>query len=373
MPPMPTSFDLAGRVALRVEADAEWADRLASLLDPFDPGPSETPGVPQLALRVAPSRAVRGERHNPAGDGTSTAVDDDRLVLLTSGAWCAVPAAGSDEPVDVTEDFPHGTLVGRVLRPALQTLLPGSGAVAVHGTAVETDAGAVIVAGWSESGKTEGALGLLEQGARFVSDKWSVVGADGDVSAFPIGVGIRRWVLPHLPRLRAALPRRARAQLAVASGTRSVVAPALARSWSGPVGQRAADTASRALALADRAALAPSELAAIYGRAATRSPLRVLALLETRDGDAIRVREEDPARAAERLARSAAYERREFFDLHDRAAFGGLARYAGARERIVASERALLEGVLRDVRVVTVEAPFPAAPPRLAEAIAGCL
>jgi serine kinase of HPr protein (carbohydrate metabolism regulator) len=48
-------------------------------------------------------------------------------------------------------------------------------AVAVHSAAVEMDGQAVLIAGWSESGKTETALALMEAGARFVSDKRTVL------------------------------------------------------------------------------------------------------------------------------------------------------------------------------------------------------
>ena len=365
-PAAPATFDLAGRIALH--ADGSLAGALGAAMDPFAAG-GETSAPVRLAVRAVAPRPPRGELQNPAGDGTVTAIDGERLVLVAGDGWCTVPVAGEGDAVECTDGFPHGVLLARVIRPAMQLLLPGAGAVALHGTAVETDAGAVIVAGWSESGKTEGALGLLERGSRFISDKWSVVGADGAVSAFPVGVGIRRWVLPHLPQLRAALPSRARAQLAIASGAGSAAAPVVGRAWSSPLARTAAAVAQRALALADRASLAPSEMAAIYGAAPPRVPLRLLALLSTVGGSEIRVREEDPRRAAQRLARSAAYERRTFFDLHDRAVFGGLAQYAGARERLIAAEVALVEQILRDVRVIAVEAPFPADPPRVADAI----
>ena len=49
------------------------------------------------------------------------------------------------------------------------------GAAVAHSAAVVLDGRAVLVAGWSESGKTETALALMEDGARFLSDKWTVL------------------------------------------------------------------------------------------------------------------------------------------------------------------------------------------------------
>src|SRR5919201_20485 len=96
-------------------------------------------------------------------------------------------------------------------------------AVAVHSAAVAIDGRGVLVAGWSESGKTETALALVERGASFVSDKWTVVGDDGTAAAFPITVGVRGWTLAHLPRLRAALGGAPRARLRAAGAARALL------------------------------------------------------------------------------------------------------------------------------------------------------
>src|SRR3972149_7602933 len=74
----------------------------------------------------------------------------------------------------------------------------------------------IAVAGWSESGKTETALALMEAGAGFLSDKWTLLGHDGELSAFPISVGVRRWVLEYLPTLRRTVTRRSRGPFAAA-------------------------------------------------------------------------------------------------------------------------------------------------------------
>src|SRR5919202_225078 len=150
--------------------------------------------------------------------------------------------------------------------------LHARGAVAVHSAAVVVDGRAVLVAGWSESGKTETALALAERGAVFLSDKWTIVGDDGTAAVFPIGVGVRGWVLDHLPRLRAALGATPRARLAIAGAGR-----AAARRLPAEGG----DALGRLIGLADRVALAPSAVRRAYGTAAGpwRAPLRAVALL----------------------------------------------------------------------------------------------
>ncbi len=241
----------------------------------------------------------------------------------------------------------------------------------MHGTAVELDGAGLIVAGWSESGKTETALALMEAGARFLSDKWTVLGPDGTMSAFPVSVGVRRWVLPHLPRLRASLPVRSRAQLGAAAVADVSSRPLRTRAR-GRLTGLAADAASHAVGLAGRTALSPSELRAAYGQEddpARHVPVRCVALLTTVEGDDIAVTEADPDWAAMRLARSAAYERRPWFALQERARYAAPERPAEGPEEVIERERDLLRPALSEMRLVSVEAPFPVDPRRVADAV----
>jgi hypothetical protein len=245
--------------------------------------------------------------------------------------------------------------------------------VTLHASAVELDGAGLIVAGWSESGKTETVLALMEAGARFLSDKWVVLGPDGTMSAFPASVGVRRWVLTYLPTLRSALPIRSRAQLRAAALADVSSRPLRTRS-SGRVTGFAADAMSQAVGLADRTALSPSELRAAYRQEddpARHVPVRCVALLTTVEGDDITVTNGDPERAAARLARSGAYERRPWFALRERARYAatGLAGAEGP-EDVIEREQDLLRPVLSATRLVSVEAPFPVDPRRVAEALA---
>ncbi|HWT22825.1 MAG TPA: hypothetical protein VN213_04905, partial [Solirubrobacteraceae bacterium] len=212
-------YDLSGRLSLSFAGPDPVERAVRRQMDPFAPQPG---GGRRADVVVAPAEAPGGDGprdiQNPAGDGVVTAADGARLRLLVGGRACDVPDPAREGTVAVAYEpgFPVAPLFRSLLRPALQVALPPRGAVAVHGAAVEVEGRAVVVAGWSESGKTEAALALIEDGARFLSDKWTVVGRDAEASAFPIGVGVRRWVLPYLPRLAAALHGRARAQVRAA-------------------------------------------------------------------------------------------------------------------------------------------------------------
>jgi hypothetical protein len=302
-----------------------------------------------------------------AGDGRVTATDGERFYVLERGSACAVPALDADPPATFAAEpgFPIGAAFGRLVRPRLLLALLGRRAVAAHAAAVEIGGRAVLVAGWSESGKTETALALMEGGARFLSDKWTVLADDATTSVFPITVGIRGWALRHLPRLDEALGASARRRFQAARVMRVVSRP-VAR---GPT----SDLRERALTLADRVAVSPSELRRLYGddpSAPWQAPLGTVVLLRTVPPEAgVSARRIDPAWAAHRLTLTASFERRSVFELHDRAKWSAPQPDHTLRERLMLRERTLLEEVLAPVSVIEVSAPFPTDPRPVADEI----
>ncbi|MEA2254276.1 MAG: hypothetical protein QOG35_321, partial [Solirubrobacteraceae bacterium] len=337
---------------------------VASQMDPFPGAPSTAD--PDVLIEAGPSPAIT-EIQNPANDGLVTGSDGDALYVRAGDGWCRLPATGrTGGPARfvLSGGFPLWRVFKTVMRPAIQLALLPAGAVAVHSASVELEGAGIVVAGWSESGKTETALALVEGGASFVSDKWTVLADDGTAAAFPITVGVRGWVLRHLPRLRAGLGAVPRARLGMAG---------VARATARPLG--AGGALERAITLADRVALSPSAVRAAYGAPQTpwRVPLSAVALLTTVPGPEVSARRADPAWAAQRLARSGDFERRGLFELHDRACWALAARDPGARARILAHERAALEAMLAETTVIEVRAPFPADPRPAADAIAELL
>ena len=371
---MDLDFDLSGRLLFGLregEADDERAVRRQ--MDPFLPLSAKSART-DLLIEFGSERRRLVELQNAARDGLVTGSDGERPVLVVDGRACALADPFAEHPARFVADpgFPLGLAFRTLVRPALQLALSARGAPAVHGAAVEVDGGAVIVAGWSESGKTETALALMENGAGFLSDKWTVVGEDRQASAFPVGVGVRRWVIPSLPRLGAGLPRAARARLGIAAVAERVTRPVRRSSARGALLPTAQRMMERGIALADRAGLSPSELRAAYGQTddpARRVPLKLVAILQTIPGGDPSADEVDPADAALRLARSAAYERRDWFALTERAGYALPQRPIDAMVRSVDHERRLLATVLEGVDVVRLRAPFPADPRTVAAAL----
>jgi hypothetical protein len=366
------TYDLSGRLSVGfADADSSLVRLLAARMDPLLPDKEATPADVELAPRLKPRPALL-DIQNPARDGAVTASDGERLMILEDGLACTVPDLVGDRPARFVYEpgFPVGRIYARVIRPALHLALHRRAAVAVHSAAVELDGRAVLLAGWSETGKTETALALMESGARFLSDKWTILGSDAEASIFPIEVGVRGWVLRYLPTLAAALPARARARLRTAAVGTAVARPLRRRRG------RAAGAAQRVVALADRAALTPSQLRAAYGEntdPARRVPLGAIVLLTTVPGTGIACAPADPAWAAARLARSAAYERRELFALFERRRYAVPNAPGLALESTVTAEARMLEAALSRRPTLEVRSRFPVDPRAVADAITRAL
>jgi len=371
-------FELTGGVAVSLDGFDKAAMTYArGQMDPYCQLPGD--GSADIVLQGRThSGAPLLDVQKAAGDRLVTASDGHALWLVDGELACSIPVEPSDRPIRLVVDsgFSLSRVFGELVRPALQLAMLYHDAVAVHSTAVEIDGGGIVVAGWSESGKTETALALMEAGASFLSDKWTVLDRRGRLSAFPIGVGVRRWVLPYLPRLRAGLPPTARAQLRVAGATGALLGPVRRRRARGRVGRLVQVSVEQAVALADRAGLSPSEVRRIYNQTddpARAVPLRALALLTTVPGGEVSVEAADPQWVAGRLARSAAFERRGFFALQERARFAFPEKTGWTPEESIRQERARLEAGLASMNLLSVRAPFPTDPRRVAEAVAARL
>lgn len=369
--------DLAGRAGIHLAAPDERVERyLRAQLAPFEPTELTAGTVPDVVLAAAPGPlGDTRELQGPADDDLLTGTDGERLLVAWDGRRCTIPdvVAGRPALFDYEPGFPIWRVFRAAVRPVLQVAMAAEGrAAAVHAAAVTTGDGAIIVAGWSESGKTETALGLMEAGASFLSDKWTPLGPDGIASPFPISVGVRRWVLEYLPTLRGALTRSARTQFIAARAASIVLRPASRRVAHSRSAAILADSARKVSALGDRAAFEVAELREAYGQVddPTRStPTRLVVLLENSSRDEVVAVPASPATVAARLARSAAYERRAYFGMLQRAAYLVPDRPATVVERAIAFDEAVLREAFMRVELVTIRAPFPTDPRRVADEI----
>ncbi len=372
-------FDLHGLVSLAINDDREHIFRyLDSQLDPYEPSVGPVPTHGDIVLSPNTDMVPRSlcDVHGPAGDGRRTGSDGRSCYLLHGTSRFELPRLyPGDGQVSLSYDpnFPLWDALSEIVRPLLQLGTLTHGAITVHGATVEVEGGGLLVCGWSESGKTETALALAEEGARFISDKWTILDGGRRLHAFPVSVGIRDWVLEYLPRLRAHLRASQRARLRVARTARRPL-PLLTRRPT-RVGTALESQLDRAFTLASRLSLRQTEVGAIYGSPhdpRRTPPLKTLAMLTTVSTNEVTVLPADAGWAAERLARTGAYERRTLYELDARVRYAdakpGPSRLAAVRDR----EAELLRNLLEGVQVLEVKAPFPTDPRRVADALAQC-
>jgi hypothetical protein len=361
-------------LTLELEGHVALAEALLKRLDPYQGAPWGS-RPPDVRVLPAPGRPAFAELQNAARDSLITTWDGDALHVVEGNAACRVPSPDGAEPLVLCYEhgFPADRLASTLLRPALQLAAPlRADTVVVHGSAIVDGGVGIVIAGWSESGKTEAALAFLEEGARFLSDKWTFVSATRQLSCFPIGVGVRRWALDFCPTLRGSLPKLARRQLAAAGIATRLVHPLTRRQEGGRVSGLVRSSLTRGISLAERAAVSPTELAAAYGHGPPLepAPLAALVLLTTVPGDDVVAREADLEWTVRRLVRSASYERRSYFDLDRRRRYVAPDGTGDLLEiRIESREGAILRRALTGVRLIEVAAPFPADPHRVVQAI----
>lgn len=371
-------FDLDGLASLAIDDDRERIVRYVdSQLDPYQPSVGVDPETTDVVLCPNNGILPRSLRdvHGPAGDGRRTCVVDGRCYLMRGDSLFELPRLSrQDEQIRLSYDhtFPLWVAFSELVRPLLQLATIKRGAVVVHGAAVQLRGGGLVVCGWSETGKTETALALAESGARFISDKWTVIDSNARIHAFPVSVGIRDWVLDYLPRLRAHLRTSQRARLRASRTARGAL-PLLSTAGSNPVTDAAEAQLERVLTLTGRLSLRQTEVAAIYGSRqgpTTTPPLVTLAMLTTVPGEEVTVREAEVGWTAQRLAQSAAYERRSLYELDARVRYATAQPDPSPLVSVAGREADLLRNVLAGVRLLEVRAPFPTDPRKVADALA---
>ncbi len=341
------------------------------------PGLGTVPGDATVPPDVLLAWSPRGtlawdEIQGDTGDGRIVARRGREVFLLAGDASCSIP-----EPlvpharVDVSGAFPLRRLLADVAWPAVQHAALRHDGLVAHASAVSIGSRGLLIGGWSESGKTELALGLLELGAAFVSDKWTVLTPAGDLAAFPSRITLRPWTMPFLPRLRATMRGARRVRLLAAMSAERALPVLEHGARRLPLGEVLVPAVRRGGGLAARVPLAHDVLVDAYGGAAT-SPFRVAVSLVRTPVGAPAAREVDGVGFARRLASSAAYERGAYWSLarrRDHLVGSGSMSAQEAEHEIVLAETGRLERALSDARVLEVRAPFGIDPRRVADVV----
>jgi hypothetical protein len=367
---------LAGGLALRA---VDISDPLASALrrELGPPAGADNGLHGSLRLRGSPSgekSPAPDELTGDAGDGRVVGRSGQCLTVTDSSGWYAVevePAGGHS--VIAGPGVRTWSFVRDLIRPLVQRSGLDRGVAVAHASTVAVDGAGILIAGWSESGKTETALAMAERGATFVGDKWTILippetrgrAAPASLAAYPSSVGIRGWVLPSLPRLSATLGAKRKARLTVG---RAAAAVGRGASGIGSLHQAADAILSPVGQLGSIAAtlrLPAAAIRATYSQPSTSGavPLAVAIVLTTvAPGTQPTIGELDPAVAAGRLARSGAYERRAFHLIGERAGMLFPDRAPLPGFGAIGDETTVIADRLAGIRTFELRAPFPSDP-----------
>jgi hypothetical protein len=330
-------------------------------MDPLKPGKLRQ--EPDVSIVLARDGFVGAESHllGDAGDGLWTAFGESGFVTLGSGGTVSVPFESIGEPCTIrcTPKVNFRRMFIDLVRPILQLALLRKGAAAVHASAVDHQGKGILFAGWSESGKTEAMIGFLHAGAQFVSDKWTIVNADGSaVCHFPTPITIRGWMLEYLPALRQRLSVQDRWRSRVGSRVGALLSRSSGLSAAGPA-EGLTGLLQPAAGLVSRVSITPTQLTSAGERPSPAAPLDRVFLILTSTASEISVRPASAAEVASRLADCAQYERRSLFSLYSRFRFAFPGRANSLIQEARERERDMLCEALQDKDVFQVEAPFP--------------
>jgi hypothetical protein len=371
---MNVDYDIQGLLGLRLEDPAEaLAGAAARQLDPIRPAAStREPDVVVSHFEESEARG-RAYRLGDAGDNQHCCFDEKGLTVSAGGSLISIPfdEVGSRCEIKCTENSGMRRLLIDYVRPALHLSLLTKGAMALHSAAAIHEGKGILFAGWAESGKTEAMLGFLQAGGSFVSDKWTIVRADGSaIHHFPTPITVRDWMIDLIPGLRGRLKRtgliRARAAEAATSVLKS--GGALRRVPGISQAQSLAELAGRISVTHNQ--LFGGDANGRHGwQSASTAPLDTLVFLLTSSDTSIEVRPVEPEAVAGRLADCALYERRAFFGLYQRFRYA----FPERRNRLVESARdteaETLTKALFGKQVLAVKAPFPFKPAAVYEAL----
>lgn len=373
-------YDIHGWLGLRlVNPSPSTAKLVARQMAPLAPGTLDR--RPDVSLKPLESEEGSSARLKlgDAGDHQYCSFDDSGFYAQIGTGRARMPFSSLGEANEI--QYSSGTnmrsLINNYVRPILHLSLLDKGAIAVHSAAVQYNGSGILLAGWAESGKTEAMLALIEKGAQFVSDKWTILAEDGGtICNFPTPMTVRGWMVKYAPGIRGELRPLERLRVGIAASLSDIVQ----KTGRQPLMRRfrpLTDLAAPFLSLAGSASVSPAQVLPVAagvggegGLAAPTAQFKKVFLLLTTKTDRIAVRPADPDTVARRLAYAALYERRAFFNLYTKF------RYAFPDERVPLieeapeRERTMLANALAGKDVHVVEMPFPFDPGKVYEAMA---
>ena len=364
---MELHFDIGGAATVTVSGvEGRLIERLSTLMQPWRSSDRTDTDVRIDLVQGDPPPA--DDLIGDTGDGRRLGTTPGRAWIFIDDGWWSIADGAGLEDIEASVRLRPSRLVSEVIRPAVMTHVGRAGGVTLHASAVVDADGPMLLAGWSESGKTETALAFVEAGSTLLTDKWTVLRPDGGLVRLPGPVYVRGWLLQHLGSLRDGLTTRMRAQR-IAARTAGL-GPWMVRRLPGDAASDLADRLAVIADLGDRLRVDPERLAAMTGTpvVGATGPATRLVILRSRPVDSITVIDRRPEDVIDDLIASSAFERRSTSDLAVRAAYADPPVDLRGLD-VHAAEHAALGTLIAAVRVIEVRAPFPTDPRRVRDAI----
>ena len=256
-----------------------------------------------------------------------------------------------------------------LLTQMLSAVVATRGGVAVHAAAFHLEGKNVLVAGWSESGKSEALVAAGARGADPIGDDTVYLdGHTGLLRGLPVPVRLKAWYTADLPELRNRLDRLSRLRLAPGE-----VSAALARRGAAGPGSTAAGRLGRKLAqVADRALTASAPLESVAGPPLDQDghQLDHVVLVVNSDNDAVQVRAADPTAVALRVQASLQEERDNLVAAYRQMRFAFPGAAWPMLDGVDEAETAVLTRAFSRAQVWQLEHPHPVGIARLGGALA---
>ncbi len=294
--------------------------------------------------------------------GPDAGVVDGEFVLLRGDGRVHLPLDTLDERATIR--CSEGVDALPQLVPIVNAIFVGLGILPLHASTVELDGVGVAIAGWSKGGKTEALLALMSAGGTPIADEWTYV--DPTTRMAHGGMGPVRLTANHLGELRALraqVPPRRRARMAVGGAASGAYRSVPLRLWRG---LRPLRWIHRFAAPMESLAGTEVSLDRLGGsRQARQVRLDRIVLVVSGEGEATTRSTIDAPSAAERMVAAHMHHRLGLLELYETFRFCRPNARSQLLESLEQRERTMLRELFGDREVTVITHPHPASIPPL--------
>lgn len=348
-------FDLQGIIGVRLINPSR--EDVACLQRQIGPLQTTLTRNPDVVLRFVPR--LEPERFRHLGFKQKGFTDDAFFLFEDSPQKkrMMIPFDRVGGPCEIVCE--NGIRSFSLLMPMLSMTALAKGFVTLHASAVTYRGTGILMAGWSECGKTTAMLGLASKAAEFIGDEWVLLDGDGrKMYGLPAEIELSFSQMESLPHTRRAVSGSWRwlfEGVRILNGVKKFV------SENGASRTRAGRAFCRAVsAIEGRVAPRVTPQAVFLSPLGTRvaEPEKVF-LLVSHDDPCVEVERTPSAEMARRLAHLVYYEQMKFMQRYTAYKFAFPSKRNELIENSATLQLELLASALRGKETYTVWHPYP--------------